>query len=80
MSSPLGKNILIFGMRKSVYIPCHPVPNKRGVAHVTNAGTGCGGRGQFCKTSGTDADGEVVWSRHPDAGVKSAGIPAEVGG
>ena len=25
-----------------------------------------------CKTSSADADGEVVWSRHPDAGVRSA--------
>ena len=24
-------------------------------------------------TNGTDADGEVVWSRHPDAGVRLAG-------
>jgi hypothetical protein len=23
-------------------------------------------------TNGTEADGEVVWSRHPDAGVKFA--------
>ena len=26
------------------------------------------------QTSSTGADGEVVWSRHPDAGVKSAGV------
>ena len=26
------------------------------------------------QTSGTDADGEIVWSRRPDAGVKSAAM------
>jgi hypothetical protein len=31
-------------------------------------------------TNGTDADGEVVWSRHPDAGVRSAEQSADDGG
>jgi hypothetical protein len=39
-------------------------------AVVTNVEAGCDGR--FCRARRTrhGADGEVVWSRHPDAGVK----------
>ena len=54
-------------------------PTKGRFAIVTNVGAGCDGRGQFCETSSTGADGEVVWSRRLDAGVKSVGIPAEDG-
>jgi hypothetical protein len=31
-------------------------------------------------TNGADADGEVVWSRHPDAGVRLAEFFADDGG
>jgi hypothetical protein len=46
--------------------------DKRGVRVVTNVGAGCDGRGWCRKTSGAGADGEVVWSWRPDAGVKLA--------
>ena len=32
------------------------------------------------QTSAAEADGEVVWSRHPDAGVRSAEQSADDGG
>jgi hypothetical protein len=36
-------------------------------------GTGSDGRERICLTGGALADGEVVWSWHPWAGVKSCG-------
>jgi hypothetical protein len=49
---------------------------KRGVcAIVTKREAGCDGRGSvsvqvFARTTDPDADGEVVWSWHPDADAK----------
>jgi hypothetical protein len=45
LSSPSGKNILIFRNRKSVYIDGHPVPQEGRFAVVTDVGAGCDGRG-----------------------------------
>ena len=49
LSSPSAKNILIFRRRKSVYIACHPVPQKGRFAIVTNVGAGCDGRGRCAR-------------------------------
>jgi len=49
-------------------------PEEGRFAIVTDVGCGCGGREGARLTSGADADGEVVWSRRPDAGVKLAGV------
>jgi hypothetical protein len=35
-------------------------------------GTGCDGRRHVGKTNDVAADGEVVWSRYPDADIKTA--------
>ena len=48
------------------------IPSRqRGVSRSSRTlGAGCDGRERRAKTNGADADGEVVWSRRPDAGVK----------
>jgi len=48
-------------------------PDKRGVAHVTKRAVGCGGRDDGWRRTPEVADGEVVWSWRPDAGVKLSG-------
>jgi hypothetical protein len=42
------------------------------LAIVTNVAVRCGGRESSRQTNVADADGEVVWSWRPDAGVKLA--------
>jgi hypothetical protein len=44
LSSPFGKNILLFRNCKSVYSPAIPSHSEGRYANVTNAGRGCGGR------------------------------------
>ena len=71
-SRPPRKNILIFRNRKSVYVKTVP-PDERGGSRSSRT---CGGM-RWTRwrrmTSAVVADGEAVWSRHPDAGVKFAG-------
>jgi hypothetical protein len=50
----------------------YPASSKRGVRVVTNVEAGCDGRGRRRATSAPAADGEVVWSWHPDADAKLA--------
>jgi hypothetical protein len=68
LSSPFRKNILIFRSRKSVYIAYRPVPQRGGSRSSRNAG-----RDAMDAVSAQDgragADGEVVWSWTPSAGV-----------
>jgi hypothetical protein len=71
LSSGFDKNILIFRMRKSVHIRCRLVPLEGRIAIVTDAGRDAVDA-EAPLTNGAEADGEVVWSRHPDAGVRSA--------
>jgi len=52
-------------------IPRRPVPNEGRLAIVTNAGRDAVDV-EALLTNGAKADGEVVWSRRPDAGVKFA--------
>jgi hypothetical protein len=49
------------------------VPRSPGgrIAIVTKRGAGCDGRVGVQKTKRIEADGEIAWSRRPDAGVKS---------
>jgi hypothetical protein len=71
-SIPSRKNILIFRIRKSGYIHPRPAPPEGRFANVTDVGAGCGGR--FGARDGRcRADGQVVWVRRPNAGVKFAG-------
>jgi hypothetical protein len=77
LSSPSPKKISLFFQGKSVALSVRPVPQEGRFAIVTNVGSGCGGRGsvvtRICAwTNDAIADGEVVWSGGPDAGVKSA--------
>jgi len=46
--------------------------NKGRFAIVTNVGRGMRWTPWRCLTSGIEADGEVVWSRYPDADIKFA--------
>ena len=41
-------------------------PDKRGIAQGHQCGAGCGGRGWPSLTRAPEADGEIVWSRHPN--------------
>jgi hypothetical protein len=50
----------------------YPASSMRGVRVVTNVEAGCDGRGRRRETSTPAADGEVVWSWHPDADAKLA--------
>jgi hypothetical protein len=62
LASPFNKNILIFRIRKSVYIHSHPASQEGRFAVVTDVG--CGMRWTLITplTNGAKADGEVVWS------------------
>jgi hypothetical protein len=80
LSSPFAENIPLGVLVDTGIQRNHPVPNKRGVSRSSRTlGAGCDGRGRRCETSSAGADGKVVWSRRLDAGVESAGIPAEDG-
>ena len=73
LSSPLAKNFSISFFRNTCIL--RPVlPHERDVRVVTDVGAGCGGRDDVAVCMHTDerhhADGEIVWSWRPDAGVK----------
>jgi hypothetical protein len=68
LSSPSDKNILIFRRRKSVYIPCRPAPQRGGSRSSRNAGRDAMDAGS-AQDGRAGADGEVVWSWTPSAGV-----------
>src|SRR5665647_157586 len=71
LSSPFRKNILIFRRPKSVLYHHRPVP-QRGDTRSSRPRDGMRWTRMVLKTSALEADGEVVWSRRPDAGVKFA--------
>src|SRR5664279_2510267 len=60
----------------SFLIPSH----KRGVRDRHGRGAGMRWTRRVRRTSAPDADGEDVWARHPDAGVKFALRRADDGG
>jgi hypothetical protein len=72
LSSPGAKNIASENQ-------CRPASTKRGVRVVTNVGWDAMDA-EVPLTSGAEADGEIVWSWRPDAGVKSAIRSAGDGG
>src|SRR5438105_13443307 len=49
---------------------CPSHPNEGRLAIVTKRAVGCGGRVACERRTQAVAYGEVVWSRHPDAGAK----------
>ena len=71
LSSPSCKNILIFRNRDSVYIPAVP-PQMRGVSRSSRTLVRDAMDAMCHETSDAVADGEIVWSWRPDAGVKFA--------
>jgi hypothetical protein len=71
-SSPSGKNILIFRNRKPAYIHPHPVPARGAFRERHGRRGGDAVDAAARETGDADADGEVVWFRHPQAGVKFA--------
>jgi hypothetical protein len=54
-------------------LPVIPCPQEGRIAIVTDVERGERWTREYRKTNGADADGEVVWSRRPDAGVKLRG-------
>ena len=62
LSSPLAKNISLSPSGKSNLRLATSRLDKRGVRVVTNVGCGMRWTRQRRKTSGANADGEVVWS------------------
>jgi hypothetical protein len=66
---------------KCDYLGVIPRPQEGRIAIVTDVGRGMRWTQRCCKTSGAEADGEIVWSWHPDAGVKLRGlVPRSDGG
>src|ERR1019366_1389397 len=55
-------------------------PERGALRNVTKRGAGCGGRKERFRRRRFLADGEDVWSWHPDAGVKLALRSADDGG
>src|SRR5882757_686156 len=72
LSSPPTKNIPLSPSGKSVVLIGPSRPTRGALRNVTKRAVGCGGRGGH-EDEVADADGEIVWFRHPDAGVKLAG-------
>jgi hypothetical protein len=56
------------------YIPRRPVPQRGARAIVTNAGRDAMDADSAVRRPALEVDGEVVWSWHPDAGVKLADL------
>jgi hypothetical protein len=69
LSSPLCKNILLRRTPKSNLYRSPSRPTEGRLAIVTDAGRDAVDADAPI-TNGTEADGEVVWSWRPDAGVK----------
>ena len=73
VNAPFRKNISVLQKRKSPYIRIRPVP-PRGVSRSSRTRGGMRWTRRALLTKALEADGEVVWSWRPDAGVKSRGI------
>src|ERR1700677_3322881 len=66
--------IYLTAREKQDYSHSHPASSQRGVSRSSpTLGAGCGGRLGAARRAVLEADGEVVWSRSPDAGIKSGG-------
>jgi hypothetical protein len=79
LSSPFAKNISLFASGKSVVSlrASHP---RRGGSRSSRTRGGMRWTRRLRLTSAADADGEVVWSWRPDAGVKLVERSASDGG
>jgi hypothetical protein len=78
LSSPVAKNYLLPFEAKSPAYSVHPVPHEGRIAIVTDVGHGMRWTRQRRRAfwrgrTAQLADGEVVWFRRPDAGVKLRG-------
>jgi hypothetical protein len=62
VSSPFGKNILIFRNQNQLYISCRLVPTTGALAIVTNAGRDAVDAGGATDERIELADGKDVWS------------------
>ena len=71
MSSPSSKNNSVYQKQKSGYMFRHPVPLRGALRNVPARG-GEAVDGDGVLTRAPEADGEIVWFRHPQAGVKFA--------
>jgi hypothetical protein len=79
LSILLRKNISVFQNQNHRYMPSRPAPPK-GALRTSRTRGGMRWTRVALLTRVPDADGEAVWSWHPDAGVKSAEVtpPATV--
>ena len=77
LSTPSHKNISLKPSGKSALLfrPSHPTRGAARDRHETRGGMRW--TWMLRLTSAAEADGEVVWSRRPDAGVKSCGKTRE---
>jgi hypothetical protein len=72
LSSPRRKNISLFQKCKSGVGRAVSCPQEGRVAIVTNVGCGMRWTRRCARRAQIVADGQVVWSRSPDAGIKPA--------
>jgi hypothetical protein len=73
LSSPVRKNIPLRRLVETALLIRPSRPTEGRFAIVTDAGRDAVDA-DVLTTNGTEADGEVVWSWRPDAGVKFRGI------
>ena len=66
MSSPSQKNISVFQKIKSGYINSHPVPSEGTFRERHGRQGGDAVDAAARETGVAEADGEIVWSRHPN--------------
>jgi hypothetical protein len=77
---PRQKNILLYRIFGLSYIAPCPVPPKGAFRDRHRRGAGMRWTLMVSLTRALEADGEDVWSWHPDAGVKLAFSSADDGG
>jgi hypothetical protein len=69
-ASPIRIKIVLYENRKSCFIGAIPPRQEGRSAIVTRREAGCDGRFAAARRAAGEADGEIVWSRSPDAGIK----------
>ena len=72
LSSPFAKNISLFQKCKSGVGKAVSCPQEGRIAIVTDVGRGMRWTRQRARRARAVADGQVAWSRSPDAGIKPA--------
>jgi len=71
LSRPTRKNISLFRISDFQYFAAHPASTQGAYRDRHDTRGGLRWTWRCCQTCGIDTDGEIVWSRRPDAGVKS---------